>query len=121
VYSWLHGKLSYVPETIALQRGDLILPPSDQKDLAGARGFVRVPAKEPLEVGYYVKTGEVIVQRPGNATLELTLTLWDRFKNEPALSWRIAALIALLGIASLAEDLGKSWCFAFRPDSTERQ
>lgn len=114
LYAWLQRELNYVPETLPLQRGDLVLPPLNRKDIAATRGFVRVPAKEPLEVGYYVKTDQVIVQRPGNATLELSLTLWDRFKNEPALSGTVAALIALFGLGKLAEDLGRSVRFALK-------
>jgi hypothetical protein len=118
LYRTLFGNLSYVPETAALQRGDLILPPVDPQGHAGARGFVRVPAKDPLQVGYYIKAGDVIVQRPGNATLELGLPLWDRFKYEPRLSTMVAVLVALLGLGQIATDVVESWRFAFKPDSS---
>jgi hypothetical protein len=117
LYTWLFGSLSYVPETAALQRGDLILPPVDPQGHAGARGFVRVPAKDPLQVGYYIKTGDVIVQRPGNATLELDLPLWDRFKYEPRLSTTLGILVALLGLGQLGTDIGESWRYAFKRES----
>jgi len=119
VRRWLHGNSTYVPQTLVLQRGDVVLPPSKDKDLSEARGFLRIPAKEILQVGYAVEAGRVIVQRPGNATLELTLTLWDRLKNEPDLTGAVALLVALLGAGTLAEDVGKGWRFASKSTQPE--
>jgi hypothetical protein len=118
--SRLDRRLSYIPETLELQWGDVVLPPpAPPHSTSEARGFVRLSTSSALQLGYYVRARQIQVQRAGNASITLNLTFWDRAKNEPALSGAITALVALFGAGKLAEDLGRPWHFVRRGSSAK--
>jgi hypothetical protein len=108
---------TYIAETLTLQRGD-VLPPLEQSNHpAESSGYVRVPPRDPLQVGYNVVTDRVTVHRPGNATVVLRLSIWNRLKNEPALLSSLAVLALVWGLAQLEPTLRRAFRFTFSAKS----
>jgi hypothetical protein len=114
----LDSRPSYIPVVLSLSRGDVILPPAMLGGSpAEARGYIRVTATEPLQVGYYVHSKNVTVQRAGNATLHVTSSIWDRLRNEPQLSGGLAVLFALFKLPKIVEAISAAWPVAKRHDA----
>lgn len=108
LFTWLAGERTYIANTVTLRRGDLIVPPPPVKPPGGdhpeqpeARGYIRIPAADGLQLDYYVSADQTTVQRAGNAVVEFKLSGWSRIRNEPALSWALAALLLLLTSSEL--------------------
>jgi hypothetical protein len=107
--AWLSrfiGEQSYVASTVTLRRGDVIVSPAAS---AAGRGYVRIPPADALQVGYYVNSAGITVQRAGNATVTVKLSLWSRIRNEPALSWGLAIFLFLVTASGLGPALVDSW------------
>ena len=116
----LFRKNTYVGETVALSRGDRILPTeAQQRQLEGggahsdqdpgANGYVRVTAKGPLQFGLIEPTRSVSIQRAGIATVEVDMSFWQRVQNEPALTALIAMMVALIAVVELREAFSKPY------------
>jgi hypothetical protein len=120
--SWttlLDRKVSYIPQTLPLERGDVVLPaPAPQNESSEAKGYIRVTASQALQVGYYLRAERITVRRVGNATITLSPSVWDRLKNEPDFGHAVTALIGLFGLGKLAEDLARAVHFARREEET---
>ncbi len=97
----IHRKTTYVGETLALQRGDHVLPLPAEGSASSAAGYLRIPASGVLQVGFYSPADRVDVQRAGNAAVETELSRWTRLENEPALTLVASAIVALIALLEL--------------------
>jgi hypothetical protein len=116
LFSHFAGEQTYVANTVTLHRGDVIVPPppvkrrgDDRREIPEARGYVRIPATDGLQVAYYVSTDRITVQRAGNATVTLKLSLWSRVRNEPELSWGLTVLLMLLTTSEFGPAFANAW------------